>query len=92
MKESWSRLNYFTSYPNYVQNKPMMGKDVASELDRLKDSFPGAEYLLRRLFSIDESKPTVSPTFTRNALEVRYKKSLLLYMDLIVDRTKKSEY
>ena len=70
----------------------MMGKDVASELDRLKDSFPGAEYLLRRLFSIDESKPTVSPTFTRNALEVRYKKSLLLYMDLIVDRTKKSEY
>ena len=36
MKESWSRLNYFTSYHDYVQNKPMMGKDVVSEMDRLR--------------------------------------------------------
>lgn len=92
IKESWSEKNHFTEYYDYTQRETVEGEDVASEMSKIERSYPGAAYLLSELFAIDKSEHASLSTFDRNDLDVKEKESLLLYLNLIVDRVKKSQY
>lgn len=92
IKESWSKKNHFTEYYDYTQRETVEGEDVASERSKIERSYPGAAYLLSELFAVDKSKHASLSTFDRNDLDVKEKENLLIYLNLIVDRVKKSQY
>lgn len=92
IKESWSKKNHFTEHYDYTQRETVEGEDVASERSKIERSYPGAAYLLSELFAVDKSKYASLSTFDRNDLDVKEKENLLIYLNLIVDRVKKSQY
>lgn len=92
IKESWSKKNHFSEYYDYTQRETVEGEDVASERRKIERSYPGAAYLLSELFAVDKSKHASLSTFDRNDLDVKEKENLLIYLNLIVDRVKKSQY
>ena len=58
----------------------------------MRKQYPNAAYLIKRLFDVEESSVTKINVSNRALLEVKNKRELMVYMDLIVNRIRRSKY
>lgn len=93
MMESWGwSREYYSSHYSYSERKNVPGYKVKSEICNMRKQYPNAAYLIKRLFDVEESSVTKINVSNRALLEVKDKRELMVYMDLIVNRIKRSKY
>lgn len=93
MMESWGwSREYYSSHYSYSERKNVSGYKVKSEICNMRKQYPHAAYLIKRLFDVEESSVTKINVSNRALLEVKDKRDLMVYMDLIVNRIRRSKY
>lgn len=93
MMESWGwSREYYSSHYSYSERKNVSGDKVKSEICNMRKQYPNAAYLIKRLFDVEESSVTKINVSNRALLEVKDKRDLMVYMDLIVNRIRRSKY
>lgn len=93
MMESWAwSREYYSSRYSYSERKNVSGDKVKSEICAMRKQYPNAAYLIKRLFDVEESSVTNITGSNRVSLEVKDKRDLMVYMDLIVNRVRRSKY
>ena len=93
MMESWGwSREYYSSHYSYSERKNVSGDKVKSEICNMHKQYPNAAYLIKRLFDVEESSVTKINVSNRALLEVKDKRDLMVYMDLIVNRIRRSKY
>ena len=93
MMESWGwSREYYSSHYSYSERKNVFGYKVKSEICNMRKQYPNAAYLIKQLFDVEESSVTKINVSNRALLEVKDKRELMVYMDLIVNRIRRSKY
>lgn len=93
MMESWGwSREYYSSHYSYSERKNVSGYNVKSEICNMRKQYPNAAYLIKRLFDVEESSVTNINVSNRALLEVKDKRELMVYMNLIVNRIRRSKY
>ena len=93
MMESWGwSREYYSSHYSYSERKNVSGYKVKFEICNMRKQYPNAAYLIKQLFDVEESSVTKINVSNRALLEVKDKRELMVYMDLIVNRIRRSKY